>query len=160
MSDATPSNPPADTPALPPFLSLAEAVPKCGVSKATLQRRLKAGAIPGAERTPAGGWRIPVAGLIAAGLAPKQTPPDPPAAVAEPAAADPAELVALRAERDVLRAERDAARELAAAHKATADLLADTLSKLAPALPVGSVSLQDSVPGAAAERPRRRFWQR
>jgi predicted DNA-binding transcriptional regulator AlpA len=152
-----PAETPGETPATPPFLSMAEAVKACGVSRATLQRRLKAGSVPGAERTPAGGWRIPVAGLIAADLAPRQTPPDAPAATPEPAAAD---LAALQLELAKVTAERDAARELADAHKATAELLSQTLRSLAPALPPGAVSAPGMVVSAPARAGRRRWWQR
>jgi hypothetical protein len=53
-----------------PTLSLSEATNRCSVSRATIQRRLKAGDIVGAYRTDSGGWSIPISGLIGAGLIP------------------------------------------------------------------------------------------
>ena len=82
-----------------PTMSLGQAVATTGVSTSTLRRRLTAGEIAGAERLPSGGWSIPVAGLIAAGLTPRQTPPDTPTAA--PVATDAAltaEVAHLRAE--------------------------------------------------------------
>lgn len=70
MSDpaATPQQPDSD-PTGGRLLTLADAAKVATVSKATLQRRLKDGAIPGATRTDAGGWLIPAQALIDAGLA-------------------------------------------------------------------------------------------
>lgn len=59
-----------------PTLSLSEATSRCSVSRATIQRRLKAGDLVGAYRTNSGGWSIPISSLIGAGLIPRTTPPD------------------------------------------------------------------------------------
>lgn len=144
------SGDPADTGAVGgPTLTLAEAVKRCGVSRATLQRRLKAGAIAGAERVPGGGWSIPVAGLVAAGLTPAATPAEHPDPV--PAAAgSQAELDQLRAELVRLRTERDHQRELAATYRDQADRLLATVESLARALP----------PAGGTSASRRRWWSR
>jgi hypothetical protein len=86
-----------------PTMSLGQAVTHTGVSTSTLRRRLAAGEITGAERLPSGGWSIPVAGLIAAGLTPRQTPPDSPTPVASTTPA--ADVEAMTAEVTRLRAE-------------------------------------------------------
>lgn len=67
---ATPSESDSN-PAATRMLTLSEAVKVATVSKATLQRRLKAGQIPGAVQTggEAGPWQIPEQSLIDAGLA-------------------------------------------------------------------------------------------
>lgn len=51
-----------------PVLTLSEAVHACGVSRATLKRRLTAGELPGAYKDDEGSWRLPVDGLLAAGF--------------------------------------------------------------------------------------------
>lgn len=53
---------------LGPVLSLGQAVNVSNVSRSTLQRRLYAGEIDGAQRTTSGAWRIPYAALVAAEL--------------------------------------------------------------------------------------------
>lgn len=58
-----------DDPALArPVLTLSEAVHACGVSRATLKRRLAGGELPGAYKDDEGSWRLPVDGLLAAGF--------------------------------------------------------------------------------------------
>lgn len=135
-----------------PRLSMAEAVRVSGVPRSTMQRRLKAGAIPGAERTADGGWSIPFAGLVAAGIIPKSTPPDAP--VAPPADLEAVEVVQLRAEVSRLRAEVDHARELAAERARHVDDLRGALEAMARMLPPGE---GDTAGGGA---PRRRRWRR
>lgn len=68
-----------------PIWTAAEAARRCNVGRATIQRALKAGRIPGAENT-AEGWQIPLEGLLAAGFKPdRPAPPDEqPAAVDTP----------------------------------------------------------------------------
>lgn len=65
---ATPSEPDSN-PTAARMLTLSEAVKVATVSKATLQRRLQAGGIPGAMRADDGSWQIPERALIDAGLA-------------------------------------------------------------------------------------------
>ena len=65
-----------------PRWSAAEAARRCGVGRATIQRALTAGRIPGAEQTDAG-WSIPLEGLLAAGFNPSA--PSPPEDTAPPA---------------------------------------------------------------------------
>lgn len=53
------------------YFSSNQAAKVCGVSRTTMQRRLAASAIPGAEFNEASQtWRIPLDGLIAAGFSP------------------------------------------------------------------------------------------
>lgn len=54
------------TPERPRF-SAAEAARRCGVSRTTIQRALKAGRIPGAVQG-VNGWELPVEGLLQAGF--------------------------------------------------------------------------------------------
>lgn len=60
-----------------PRWSAAEAARRCGVGRATIQRALTAGRIPGAEQTDAG-WSIPLEGLLAAGFKPDRYQPHDP----------------------------------------------------------------------------------
>ena len=57
-----------------PRWSAAEAARRCGVGRATIQRALTAGRIPGPEQTDAG-WSIPLEGLLAAGFNPSAPAP-------------------------------------------------------------------------------------
>ncbi len=58
-----------------PRWSLSEAARRCNVGRATLQRRIEAGLLPGATKTD-DGWSIGVEDLLAAGLHPgRGTPP-------------------------------------------------------------------------------------
>lgn len=146
-----------------PVWSLREAVEHTGASRSTLQRRLKEGAVPGAERDEAGGWRIPLAGLIAAGILPKQTPAD-----TGPPAPDPAvEVVELRAELAVERERRQAAEALAEAHRERAEAhreRAEAHRERADDLRAAVEALSRALPPAPSAdtltAPRRRWWGR
>ncbi len=147
-----------------PTLSLGAAVRATGVARSTLQRRLTAGAIAGATRTEAGGWSIPIGGLIGAGLVPTVTPPETPPG---PTSGPPVETVAdevadLRAEVDRLRADRDRAEALAAERGRHVDDLRVALEALARALPAGPVAapLEDQGTPPPAAPPARRWWHR
>ena len=60
-----------------PSWSVQQAARECGVSVATIRRRLKDGSLPNAEQGARGAWLIPVTDLIAVGLNPGQpSPPD------------------------------------------------------------------------------------
>lgn len=60
-----------------PSWGVQQAARECGVSPATIRRRLKDGSLPNAEQGARGAWLIPVTDLIAAGLNPGQpSPPD------------------------------------------------------------------------------------
>ena len=60
-----------------PSWSIQQAARECGVSPATIRRRLKDGSLPNAVQGARGAWTIPVTDLIAAGLNPGQpSPPD------------------------------------------------------------------------------------
>lgn len=112
-----------------PRWSAAEAARRCGVGRATIQRALTAGRIPGAEQTDAG-WSIPIEGLLAAGFNPSApSPPEdaaPPAREHDRAAAEPVteqarriaelerELAEARRLADLERVRREAAETLAA----------------------------------------------
>jgi hypothetical protein len=132
-----------------PTLTLPQAVTTTGVPRATLQRRLRANQIPGAHVGPDGKWIIPVAGLIAAGMAPKTTP----APVDAPPPVDRHELDALKAENQRLRAELETARVVQQLHETNlADLrqALATVRELMPAEPVASPE---------PTRPRR-WWRK
>jgi hypothetical protein len=66
------------TPGSPrPSWSIQQAARECGVSVATIRRRIKDGSLPNAVQGARGIWTIPVTDLIAAGLNPGQpSPPD------------------------------------------------------------------------------------
>jgi len=66
-----------------PMLTLAQAAKACSTSQRTVSRRLKEGKILGASRTREGQWAIPIEGLIAAGLEPYQSKPEPAATIAD-----------------------------------------------------------------------------
>lgn len=60
-----------------PSWSVRQAAQECGVSDATIRRRLRHGSLPNAERDTTGAWSIPVEDLLDAGLTPgKPSPPD------------------------------------------------------------------------------------
>lgn len=112
-----------------PRWSAAEAARRCGVGRATIQRALTAGRIPGAEQTDAG-WSIPLEGLLAAGFHPSRpSPPEdtaPPAREHDRTPAEPlpeharrladleTELAEARAQTALERIRREAAEALAA----------------------------------------------
>lgn len=148
----------------PVVWNLSEAVRRTGVSRSTLQRRLKAGAIPGAERNLEGEWAIPVAGLIAAGVSPDMSEQVPDTAAAD-TAAEMAELRETVTEQrfQLERALRIAAeRELARVEDALADARkrADEMAAVVRMLTAGPVS--DPVPAMSDDtrETRRRWWNR
>lgn len=148
-----------------PTLTMGGAVRATGISRSTMQRRLADGSIPGAHRTEAGEWSIPYAGLVAANLIPKVTPPDPtptgPMSEPEPEPVrDPAELVTLRAEVVRLRAELDTATALAAERARHLDDLREALAVMGRALPAGDAT--EPVRGSSTPTPpvRRRWFAR
>ena len=152
---------PDDTPRAPggPTLSLGEAVRRTGVARSTLQRRLAEGAIPGAERTPAGGWSIPYAGLIAAGLEPRTTPPDPPT-ITPPAPTVPDETAALRADLERTRAELAHARALADERGRHVDDLRSAIEAMSRALPAGPPPAPPTPSPDVVPARRPRWWHR
>lgn len=127
-----------------PRWTLSQAAKRCGTSRATLQRALNAGRIPGAVRDEQGWWQLPLEGLLAAGFLPDRPAPAEDqdsgphrggarehARTPDPAPAEPAsELVELRIElererarADLERTRREAAEQLAAERAArVADL--------------------------------------
>lgn len=138
---STGSTPPADDDGRPVFTA-ADAARRCGVARSTLTRRLHAGEIPGAAKDDDGAWRVPLAGLLAAGLVPDaHRPPadadDDPApvldAAARIAAAEHAAAIA-RLEGELLaeRARREAAETLAAERAARVADLQNALRMIEP----------------------------
>ena len=138
---STGSTPPADDDGRPVFTA-ADAARRCGVARSTLMRRLHAGEIPGAAKDDDGAWRVPLAGLLAAGLVPDaHRPPadadDDPApvldAAARIAAAEHAAAIA-RLEGELLaeRARREAAETLAAERAARVADLQNALRMIEP----------------------------
>lgn len=138
---STGSTPPADDDGRPVFTA-ADAARRCGVARSTLMRRLHAGEIPGAAKDEHGAWRVPLAGLLAAGLVPDaHRPPadadDDPApmldAAARIAAAEHAAAIA-RLEGELLaeRARREAAETLAAERAARVADLQNALRMIEP----------------------------
>ena len=142
-----------------PHLGIAETIRATGISRTTLQRRLKAGEIPGAHHGPDGTWRIPMSGLIESGLLGKVTPPDPPVDRGPVAAARGPELERALVELEQLRAERDAALELADVHRQHAEALREALAALSRALPPAPDPAV-SPPESPADPPVKRWWKR
>ncbi len=93
-----------------PRWSLSEAARRCNVGRATLQRRIEAGLLPGATKTD-NGWSIGVEDLLAAGLHPgRGTPP-----VEQPTLGrEHARVTDLERDLAVERTKRAAAEQLAA----------------------------------------------
>lgn len=99
------------------YWSAAESARQCGVSRATIDRAIKAGKLA-ADKNDEGAWRISPHALIEAGLGPgKPSPPDPAYDREDRDEGDTLtrlriELVEARAEARVLEVERDAERRL------------------------------------------------
>lgn len=122
-----------------PVWSASEAARRCGISRATMTRRLQADAIPGATRDESGAWLVPLSGLLAAGFHPdrpapaeEEGPQDQDAADALRDAHHARELAEVRAALDLERARRQAAEELAAERAARVADLRQALLALAP----------------------------
>ena len=141
--------PMTDTPA-PAYMTLGEATKAVDASRSTLQRRLKAGEIEGAYRDGDGVWRIPFSGLIAAGLAPRTTPPDEPN-TANTTDIHPSEPTT---EVELLRAELEHVKALASERAATVELLRDVIEHLSAAIKAGPPEL----PVATSTTGQRRRW--
>jgi hypothetical protein len=137
-----------------PTLSLAEAITASGLSRSTLQRRLKAGDLEGATRTRSGGWAIPIRALIGAGLMPATSPPDTPQPTASVTDTVPelhAEHERLRVAYEQLRAELEHERRLAAVRDEHLNDLRRALEAMSRALPAGP---------ADTPAERRHWWNR
>lgn len=141
-----------DTPA-PAYMTLGEATKAVDASRSTLQRRLKAGDIEGAYRDADGVWRIPFSGLIAAGLAPRTTPPD------EPNTTNTTDIHPSEPTTEVerLRAELEHVKALANERAATVELLREVIEHLSTAIKAGPPALE---PPASTTGQRRRWWGR
>lgn len=137
-----------------PRWSLSEAARRCGVGRATLQRKIEAGRIPGATKTETG-WSIGVEDLLAAGLHPDR--PTPPAAQKHPArehalavsgqVPEHAHRIAeLEAELATERVKRAAAEQLAAGRGEHIIDLRTSLRMLEAARPVSTVESEASKP--------------
>lgn len=143
-----------------PVLTLGQAVKATGTARSTLQRRLAADAIPGAHRTDSGTWAIPVAGLIAAGLAPRTTPADEPDEPLEVADADT--VTELRADLDEWKRRAATAEAVAAERARTIDTLTQAVAAMSRALPAGTpaaVAPEPTEPEPPARRWLPRRWR-
>ena len=146
-----------------PSVSLAAAARTTGKSESTIRRWLADNAIPGAFRTDQGSWQIPIAGLIAAGLAPSITPagtsnlptsnlPTSKAVVIEPSA--PSEVERLRADLEAAR-ERETAALRAQIERLERNerTLIETIERMSRALPSGTAAdappVAEVVPGTS-----------
>jgi len=143
-----------------PRWSLSEAARRCGVGRATLQRKIEAGHIPGATKTD-NGWSIGVEDLLAAGLHPDR--PTPPAvqkhSAREPALAAPGpvtqhvrRIAELEAELATERVKRAAAEQLAAGRAEHITDLRTSLRMLEAAQPVSTVESESSKPEIVARQ--------
>ena len=141
-----------------PSVSLAAAARTTGKSESTIRRWLADNAIPGAFRTDQGSWQIPIAGLIAAGLAPSITPagtsnlPTSKPVVIEPSA--PSEVERLRADLEAAR-ERETAALRAQIERLERNerTLIETIERMSRALPSGTAAdappVAEVVPGTS-----------
>lgn len=140
-----------------PIWSASEAARRCGIGRATMTRRLQAGAIPGATRDEDGHWQVPLSGLLAAGLHPdRPAPPEDVDLGDDPAHDDVAtavELAELRGMLAVERARREAAEQLAAERAARVDDLRRALLALEPPGPAQEVNPQPTAPAPPAQEP-------
>jgi len=151
-----------------PTMSMGEAVRMTGVSRSTMQRRLAAGDIPGAYRNDAGGWVVPVSGLIAVGLEPRTTPaetagPDPDAVAALQAEIDRLNAVVeqmprLRSEIETLRAVNHAQSEHLTDLRKALETTLETIRAL-PAGPPPTATVEAQTVAPVVEQ-RRRWWRR
>jgi hypothetical protein len=143
-----------------PRWSLSEAARRCGVGRATLQRKIEAGHIPGATKTDSG-WSIGVEDLLAAGLHPDR--PTPPAvqkhSAREHALAAPGQvpeharrIAELEAELATERVKRAAAEQLAAGRAEHITDLRTSLRMLEAARPVSTVEPEASKPEVVARQ--------
>ena len=131
-----------------PVWSLDEAASRSNVSRATIQRRIIAGEIIGAHKV-GRGWRVPMSGLIAAGIEVSEQPK-----VSAEAERDALATLVIAAEEEARRWQQRAEsleRELAA----RVDHLAD-LKRVIARLELTT----GSAPPAPAPRPKRRWFRR
>ena len=126
-----------------PVFTAADAARRCGVARSTLTRRLQAGEVPGAAKDDDGAWRVPLAGLLAAGMVPDAyrppadgdddpAPPVPDAAARIAAAEHAAAIARLEGELLAERARREAAETLAAERAARVADLQNALRMIEP----------------------------
>lgn len=133
-----------------PTLSLAEAARSTGRSTTTLRRWIDTGRLVDVDRTSDGGYRIPVASLIAAGLTPRTTPAETTSTPAE----NSSEVERLRAELDAahrtevdrLRSEVADLRSRLDRRDSEVDRLLDQLDRMTRALPAASTSTTTDTP--------------
>jgi hypothetical protein len=172
--------PPTAPPGGGPILTLGGAQRATGAARTTIRRRLEAGQILGARRTPEGGWEIPVSGLIAAGLIPKVSPPDPPAesTVSPPTSGstDPtssteaeelrARLTATEAELERTRAEVASVREMVGVYAHSLEAMREALETMGRAIGPGTTPPPASSGGSSTssspdpDSARRSWWRR
>ena len=146
-----------------PTLSLAEAARSTGRSTTTLRRWVDAGRLVDVERTSDGGYRIPIASLIAVGLTPRTTPADtpPPSTSSSTPAENSSEVERLRAELDAAhRAEVDRLRSEVAdlrsrldRRDSEVDRLLDQLDRMTRALPPAPADTPPTSTSAPADTP-------
>lgn len=152
-----------------PRLTVSQAVESFAVSRATLNRRLAAREIIGAEKDAGGRWKIPVESLQAAGIAARKTylteishngidkardkdhPLGTPENGASSTISDGAhEISQLRIELAHERAQRERAEAIADERKERITDLQRALAMIEAAVP----------PTVQTLKPRRRWWQR
>lgn len=139
-----------DTATLRPVLTLSEAVEACGVSRATLKRRLGANELPGAYKDDEGSWRLPVDALLAAGF--RLHRPEPVHEPPVPQGHDPSLVEELRERVARLSTELAEARARAEERDRALSTLELALRTLGPA--------PTPPAGEPPVTPRRRWWRR
>ncbi|MCW4354780.1 helix-turn-helix domain-containing protein [Hoyosella sp. YIM 151337] len=141
-----------------PRWSASEAARRCGVGRATIQRALDGGKLPGAVKTE-DGWQIPLEDLLAAGFKPdRPAPPDEPAKDDNDDNKDPAgnspNVVKLTARVHELETELVVAKtraESEAARRAAAEQLAQERLERVSDLRTALRMLETAKPAAAAQ---------
>lgn len=119
-------------------LSLAAAARECGVSRPTIERAIKAGRLPNAQRNHRGHWAIPVPDLLAAGFnIGKPSPPEDDAPPVQHAGmhTEPDEHARLHARIADLEAALDRERAARAAAEALAEERLARIDDLKAAMP-------------------------
>ena len=152
-----------------PALTLSQAASACNTSRSTIRRKLDGKEFPNAYRDAGddGPWMVPVTDLIAAGLKPNASRPEPEqSGQTEQSSAQPDEVARLERELFQERERRRAAEEIAAERQRALEDLRLALRMLGPGEqveqsnghPMPQVHDTPSEQGSAATR--RRWWQR
>ena len=152
--------------ATPIDFTMQEAADRCGVDKSTISRKRKTGKFPNAWKEADGSWRIPLADLLADGLAPvpaTQRTDLQPQVVQMQHRAELAEMQLAERDKTIQRLEHEIARLQALFDKF--DLLVNRVieSPSRPERSSGEAATRDPVVDLRNDEsvePKRRWWRR